>query len=197
MSDLGRITKQNQARHFSNQDAANKNSDRGNLVPSQPSTFVFDTAQELAALDEDIQFVGQGSVPQSTFRGRVPKDGDLAKTTKESINLDNEKRYFIRIDGEWVNILGLCNDLEAKVQPIHGIRSSPGTSLCLAAADHRHGVPDSKGYYDTTVVQNENGEFVERDEYIEYGEGSFFYDTEKKRQYVKCNEKWICISNVE
>lgn len=188
MSELERITKQNQEARFNNQDSMNKNLDRARLVPSQPTTFVVQDFTELEAFDEDID-----PTQPSSFSGRVPKDGDLAKTLGESINLDNEQRYFIRIDGEWVNILGLCSDDDANVQPIHGTRSSPGVSKCLAASDHRHGIPDSKTYLKKSL--DENGNLVE--DFVEYDNGSFFFDTVLKREYIKCNDRWICFSHVE
>lgn len=188
MSELDRITKERQEARLFNQDAANKNSDRGNLVPTQPFTYVVDDLPTLLTLDEDIDPTGK-----SSFKGRVPKDGDLAKTTGESINLDNEHRYFIRIDGEWVNILGLCNDEEANVQPVHGVRSHPGISKCLAAADHRHGIPDSINYMKISY----NADGTKNEDLVEYDNATLRYDPDKKRGYMKCNERWICITHVE
>jgi hypothetical protein len=188
MTKLEQVTKSGQQTRFNNQDAMNKNNDRGNAVPTQPFTFVVKNYDELATLDNNIDPTGR-----SSFGGRVPRDGDLAKTTGESINLDYEERYFIRIDGQWVNILGLCSDDDAAVQPVHGTRSSPGVSRCLAASDHRHGFPDSKTYY--KKVFDERGVYSE--EMVDYEDGTIFFDTVKQRHYARCNERWICFTHVE
>ena len=190
MSNLENEVKKRQAKRENGLLQGRREDDRGDKTPARPTTYVVPGIEEL--LQYDMPDNISPSSPASTFRGKVPSDGDLAKTVGETINVEGENRYFIRVDGEWVNILGLCSDDEANVQPIHGLKSHPGVSKCLAAADHRHGIPDSVNYLKKAF---KNGEWVESLE--EYGEGTFRFDNDLKRGYLKCNNKWVCITHIE
>lgn len=154
----------------------------------RPFTYIVaDEETLLRTLDPDTTS-DSTTVINNPFRtAALPFEGDLAKTLE-----DYKTNWYIRIDGEWVNIHGTC---DGNPQPVIGHISRPGTSTCLSRADHRHGIADAFGFWDTTSFLDTTTGIMRTDTFwSEYPEGTFAFV--EGRCYQRCNDEWVCFTHI-
>lgn len=168
-------------------------------VKSAPFTYVVPNHYALEHVMNNTVPVGSNYLETWRYKDRTPNEGDLARTLE-----DIDSKYYIRIDGKWVNLLGVCDSTDANTQPVRGHVSRPGISDCLAAVDHRHGIPDSFTYWDVTTLPDANGVLHEVGRFLEYEEGTFAFITNDAtggpldihKGYIRCNQEWVCFTHI-